>query len=121
LLTLAQACLSTTETQLVERGGNGSYARELMLRLVRWTNETVLRRVLGTPSIANSLCTRLGHGQVERHPYAPDLVGIVLVVAWRNVVSKKPEWLPGSRLTEMEVVVLGIADNQEADDGMDDG
>lgn len=96
-----------------------------MLRLIRWTNETVLRRVLGTPSIANSLCTRLGLGQVERHPYAPGLVGIVLVVAWRNVVSKKPECmyhlLPGSGLTEMEVVVLGIADNQEADDGMDDG
>ncbi len=64
--------------------------REQLLTLTRWTNETVLRRVLRTPSIANSLCTRLGHGQVERHPYALDLVGMVLVVAWQVLVSKEP-------------------------------
>jgi len=52
-----------------------------------------------------------------------DLVGVVLVVTFLTV-SKYPKQTSASRaskLTEVEVVVLGVANYQQSYDGVDDG
>jgi hypothetical protein len=48
-------------------------------------------------------------------------VGVVLVVAWscQQRTLTPSGW--GLKLTQVEVVVLRIADDEEEDDGMDDG
>lgn len=52
---------------------------------------------------------------------ASRLVGMVLVVAWKLSATHTQSPVQSSTLTQMEVVVLRIADNEEEHDGVDDG
>jgi hypothetical protein len=89
-------------------------------KLGRVNKGDLLQRVMGTKSIDNSSCTCVGHSQVERlfrlqfsgRCSCGGLEPVSKAIASTGTFCR-------SRLTEMEVVVLGVADNEQANDGMD--
>jgi hypothetical protein len=79
-----------------------------------------LQFVLGTLSIEEQLCTRLDRRQVEKLSRLPlsgrgSCGGLGLSATHNQSIGLELE------LTQVEVVVLRIADNEEQDDGVDDG
>ena len=86
----------------------------------KWTKRTLLQFVLGTLSIEEQLCTRLDRRQVEKLSRLP-LSGRGSCGGLEPSAAHTHSTGLEVRLTQVEVVVLRIADNEEDDDGVDDG
>lgn len=76
--------------------------------------------MLGTLSIEEQLCTRLGRRQVEKLSRLP-LSGHGSCGGLELSATRTHPRVQDRKLTQVEVVVLRIADNEEEDDGVDDG
>jgi len=69
--------------------------------------------------LRNSLFTRLGHRQVKTPLHMPLSGRCSCGDLDENQQSIQRRWF-AAQLTEVEVVVLGVANSKEEDDGMDD-
>lgn len=117
---------SPTTGHLVLQSQNSNHGKMWLFSLrpqqrSRKTKRILLQCVLGTPSIGNSLCTRPSHRQGKTPPS--------LRLSGRCSCGGLQKWLDNphtiqrfnDRLTEMEVVVLGVANDEQEHNGVDDG